>query len=174
MQSAFIGVLAVSIALAACTKTSPTDIKDIAKEAVTGVEVETAERIVFETRNRTVTQFATDSYAIFRELKAKFETDYKSVPLLTVQARADLENQSGESFKNEAIFEVSWSRGELDKIDFTKNLNVFTQDLLASADSVQSFNLAGDFVLTDYCMTNNTPDSQQVFCDKVIKGLYNK
>lgn len=174
MKTVLIGFVAFAMGLAGCSKSNPSDLKDIAREAVIGVQVQQAERIVFETRNRTVAQFATDSYAIFRELKSSFQSDYKSVPLLTVQARADLENQSGESFTNEPIFEVSWSRGELDQIDFSKNLNVFTEDLLASAKSVQSFNLAGDFVLTEYCMTNNNQDAQELFCDKVIEGLYNK
>ncbi|MDX1669097.1 MAG: hypothetical protein R3194_06755 [Limnobacter sp.] len=162
------------VVLAGCSQPTPSNLQAIAPSTVIGVEVKESERIIFDTRNRTVAQFATDSHGIFRQLKKHFETDYKSVPLLTVRARADLENQSGESFQNEPIFEVTWSRGELDTIDFSKNLNVFTQDLLARANQVESFNLAGDFVLTDYCMTANAQDTQEVFCDKVIAGLYNK
>lgn len=174
MRTTLFGALFSSLVLASCSKKGPADLNDIAREKVISVEVEKPERIVFETRNRNVSQFATDAHTIFRELKDHFENDYKSVPIFSILARADLENQSGESFNNEPIFEVSWSRSELDKIDFSKNLNVFTEDLLTSAIRVQSFNLAGDLVLTEYCMLNNNPDTQKMFCDKVIDGLYNK
>lgn len=162
------------VTLASCSKANLTNMTGIADGVVIGTEMKDGERLTLQTRNRQVAQFATDSYLIFRDVKEHFQKEYLSVPMLAIEARADLENQAGEAINNARIFEVVWSRGELDKIDFDRNLNVFTDDILGHASHVQSFNLAGDLVLMDYCMVVKSNPQREHFCNKVIEGLHNK
>lgn len=160
--------------LAACSKAGSDNMNGIGKGVVIGHEIKENEKLTLQTRNRQVSQFATDSYTIFRELKNNFAADYQSVPQIAIEAFADLQNQSGESIPNARIFEVVWNRADLERIDFNRNLNVFTDDILGQVDHVQSFNLAGDLVLMDYCMVVESNPQRETFCNKVIEGLHNK
>lgn len=171
----FICLLMASLGvLSACSKPAPDDLTSIAGHTVAGVQGQGSDRLVFQTRNRVVNQLATDAYNIFRELKDHFPQEYRAHPEIAVEALSDLENQAGESFRDEPIFVVVWNRGDLDIIDFNANVGVFTENVLAAAKSVKSFNLAGDLVLMDHCMVGGGGEKREVFCNKVLEGLHVK
>lgn len=162
------------VALASCSQPPPADLTEVAGHSVLGVKGQGTDKVTFQTKNRVVNLLATDAYNIFRDFKANFPKEYRSYPEIGVEALSDLENQAGESFTNEPIFEVTWSRGDLDLIDFEKNVGVFTEDILSAAKSVTSYNLAGDLVLMDHCMAGGGGAKREVFCEKVLKGLHVK
>ncbi len=160
--------------LQACTRNLETDLDSMAKGVVFEYEYRDPEHVVFKTRNRDLKTFLTNSNLILKDFKKKYSPEYDKTAEITIQAVTDLENMAGESRKNEPILEISWQRRHIDQINFKEKTNITLQQVVDKIDQVQSFNLAGDLVLSDHCMSINSSNLDQIFCGFALRGLYNQ
>lgn len=163
--------LCAALLMAGCSAPPPDSMERLANGNIIEIQGRGTEQITFVTRNRMVSLFATDAYNIFRDMKRHYPTEFNSHPALAISAVTELQNQSGEVFKNQPLFTVGWRRADLEQADLDARFNLDTESVLLYTDYVQSHSLIGDQVLIEHCSVSAAAKRVR-FCDQVVQGLF--
>lgn len=160
--------------LCACSRNLEGDLDLLADGVVYEYEYKDPEHIVFRTKNRDLKAVLLDSTLILSDFKTKYTDEYEKISEITIQAVTNLENMAGASLEDEPILEITWQRRHLDSIDFNRKPIEKLEQVIEKIDQVQSYNLAGDLVLSDHCMAIMTNTLDESFCEYALRGLYNQ
>lgn len=170
----FVTLALCAALLAGCGQPPPDSMLKLANGNIVEIQGQNTETLVFVTRNRIVSLFATDAYNIMRDMKRHYPQEFNTHPTLAVKAVTELQNQQGQVFQNQPLFTVFWKRPDLDQMDLDSRFSLNTEEILLYADHVESHSVIGDQVLIEHCTVTGNGEKRKRFCDQVLEGLHNR